>query len=97
MKWELRHWPVWLSALLFAAPLHTLEPAPREYRLRSYHTRTNERIDIVYRRGDSYIPEILAEIDQHLRDSVTGKVRDFDPRLLDLLNASLTMPAARST
>ena len=93
MKWELRHWPVWLTAHLFAAPLgHTLEPAPREYRLRSYHTRTNDRIDIVYRRGDSYIPEALAEIDQHLRDSFTGKVRHFDPRLLDLLydlNASL--------
>ncbi len=89
----MRRWVVWLSVLLSAAPLgHTLEPAPREYRLCFYNTHTRERLDIVYRRGDSYIPESLAKIDRYLRDSLTGKVHHFDPRLLDLLydlNASL--------
>jgi uncharacterized protein YcbK (DUF882 family) len=55
--------------------IHSLEPAPREYRLRFYHTHTNERLDIVYRRGETYIPEALAEIDHYLRDHHTGEVR----------------------
>jgi uncharacterized protein YcbK (DUF882 family) len=59
--------------------------APREYRLRFYHTHTNERLDIVYRRGENYLPESLAKLDHYLRDSRTGDVRKFDPRLFDLL------------
>ena len=58
---------------------------PREYRLRFYHTHTNERLDIVYRRGDSYLPEATATLDHYLRDHRTGEVRHFDPRLFDLL------------
>ena len=59
--------------------------SPSEYRLRFYHTHTNERLDIVYRRGDAYIPEALAQLDHYLRDHRTGEVRHFDPRLFDLL------------
>ena len=58
---------------------------PREYRLRFYHTHTNERLEIVYRRGDQYVPTALAQLDYFLRDSRTGDVRHFDPRLFDLL------------
>lgn len=61
-------------------------PSPREYRLRFYHTHTGERLDVVYRRGDQYIPEALDELDHFLRDHRTGDVRHFDPRLFDLLN-----------
>ena len=57
-----------------------------EYRLRFYHTHTNERLDIVYRRGDTYVPEALAELDHYLRDHRTGEVHHFDPRLFDLLH-----------
>jgi len=60
-------------------------PAPPEYRLRFYHTHTGERLDVVYRRGDQYIPEALDELDNYLRDHRTGDVRHFDPRLFDLL------------
>ncbi len=60
-------------------------PAPREYRLRFCHTHTGERLDVVYRRGDQYIPEVLDELDHFLRDHRTGDVRQFDPRLFDLL------------
>ncbi len=65
-----------------------MEPAtssPREYRLRFYHTHTNERLDIVYRRGESYLPQALGDLDRYLRDHRTGEVRHFDPRLFDLL------------
>jgi uncharacterized protein YcbK (DUF882 family) len=57
-----------------------------EYRLRFFHTHTNERLDIVYRRGATYVPEALATLDHYLRDHRTGDVRHFDPRLFDLLH-----------
>jgi uncharacterized protein YcbK (DUF882 family) len=60
-------------------------PSSPEYRLRFYHTHTGERLDVVYRRGDQYIPEALDELDHYLRDHRTGDVRHFDPRLFDLL------------
>jgi uncharacterized protein YcbK (DUF882 family) len=60
-------------------------PSRHEYRLRFYHTHTGERLDVVYRRGDQYIPEALDELDHYLRDHRTGDVRHFDPRLFDLL------------
>jgi uncharacterized protein YcbK (DUF882 family) len=60
-------------------------PSPHEYRLHFYHTHTGERLDVVYRRGDQYIPEALDELDHYLRDHRTGDVRHFDPRLFDLL------------
>jgi uncharacterized protein YcbK (DUF882 family) len=79
-------------ALLLLLPLatqgHTTEStlsSPHEYRLRFYHTHTGERLDIVYRRGDQYIPDAIEELDHFLRDHRTGDVRHFDPRLFDLL------------
>jgi uncharacterized protein YcbK (DUF882 family) len=75
--------------LLLTTLGHTTEPtvrSPHDYRLRFYHTHTGERLDIVYRRGDRYIPEALDELDRFLRDHRTGDVRHFDPRLFDLLN-----------
>jgi len=77
---------VWLTLLLLAAPLgRASNPSPREYRLRFYHTHTNERLDIVYRRGENYLPEGLATLDRYLRDYRTGEVHHFDPHLFDLL------------
>jgi uncharacterized protein YcbK (DUF882 family) len=80
-----------LSLILFL-PLatlgHSAESAvssAREYRLRFYHTHTGERLDVVYRRGDQYIPEALDQLDHYLRDHRTGDVHHFDPRLFDLL------------
>jgi uncharacterized protein YcbK (DUF882 family) len=61
-------------------------PSPQEYRLRFLHTHTGERLDVVYRRGDQYVPEALDELDHFLRDHRTGDVRHFDPRLFDLLH-----------
>ncbi len=61
-------------------------PAAPECRLRFYHTHTNERLDIVYRRGDTYLPEALATLDHYLRDYRTGDVHHFNPRLFDLLH-----------
>jgi uncharacterized protein YcbK (DUF882 family) len=57
-----------------------------EHRLLLYNTHTAERIDIVYRRGDEYLPDALAKLDNFLRDHRTGEVRHFDPHLYDILS-----------
>lgn len=64
----------------------TAKPSTGEYRLRFYHTHTQERLDIIYRRGDAYIPGALEKLDYFLRDHRTGEVHHFDPRLFDVLN-----------
>jgi len=56
-----------LSSLMIAIP----HPSPSDglgYRLRFYHTHTGERLDVVYRHGDSYDSRAQARINQYLRD-----------------------------
>jgi len=60
-------------------------PLP-EYRLRMYHLHTEERIDIVYKRGDEYIPSALDQLDHFLRDHRTGDVIELNPHVFDLLH-----------
>ena len=85
-----RHLSVFL--VLLASPLlghgdaESASPAAHEYRLRFYHTHTGKRLDIIYRRGDQYIPQALDALDNFLRDHRTGDVRHFDPHLFDLLH-----------
>jgi uncharacterized protein YcbK (DUF882 family) len=75
-----------LTPLLGQVSTKPASPSAHEYRLRFYHTHTRERLDVVYRRGDQYIPEALDELDNFLRDHRTGDVHHFDPRLFDLLH-----------
>lgn len=89
LRFNLSFWGLFLAVLFTALPgrgaVSTLQP-PREYRLRFYHTHTNERLEVVYRRGDAYLPAALARLDYFLRDHRTGDVHHFDPRLFDLLH-----------
>ena len=57
-----------------------------EHHLRLYHTHTGERLDIVYRRGDEYLPEAEAQLDHFLRDHRTGDVKHYDPHVFDILS-----------
>lgn len=70
-------------------PLHgeprVADSTPPEYRLRLYHTHTNERIDIVYRHGDTYLPEATDRLNRFLRDHRTGTIPRYDVRVFDLL------------
>lgn len=68
-----------------ALPLD-VSSAPEIHRLRLYHTHTNERLEIVYRKGDAYVPSAITELEHFLRDHRTGTVHHFDPRLFDLLS-----------
>ena len=72
-------------------------PANPAGHLRLYHTHTGEHLDIVYRHGDTYIPEALAKLDHFLRDHRTGEIHHFDPRVFDVLSdttAAVGRPAA---
>jgi uncharacterized protein YcbK (DUF882 family) len=64
------------------------------YRLRMYHTHTNERIDIVYRVGENYVSSAVDRLDEFLRDHRTGDVIQLDRRVFDLLH-DLTAAAGR--
>lgn len=75
-----------LLILLSVTALATADSAQPEYRLRLFHTHTGQRMDIVYRRGDHYIPEALTRLDEYLRDHRTGDLHHYDPRVFDLLN-----------
>jgi len=48
-----------------------------------------EMIDVVYRVGDTYIPEALEKLNHFLRDSHNEQVNTFDPRTFDVLHTLL--------
>jgi uncharacterized protein YcbK (DUF882 family) len=76
------------AAISWSVPLFAegaAQPEPT-YRLRLYHTHTNERIDVVYRRDERYIPSAIARLDLFLRDHRTGTVFQLDRRIFDLLH-----------
>lgn len=70
-------------------PTKPAAPITGQYRLRFLHIHTGEKLDVVYRNGDSYVPEALAELDYFLRDYRNGGVHHYDPRLFDLLHELL--------
>ena len=76
------------SAILLGAALFAqgADQGDQPYHLRFFHTHTGERLDVVYRVGDQYIPEALDRLDHFLRDHRTGDIHHYDPRLFDLLS-----------
>jgi uncharacterized protein YcbK (DUF882 family) len=54
-------------------------------RLALRNLNTPEVLDVVYRRGDEYLPQALTEIEVLLRDYRTGERHSIDPQLLDIL------------
>jgi uncharacterized protein YcbK (DUF882 family) len=83
-----------LCALLLAAPRVSTPssrsvatiPDAQAHRVRLYHTHTGERIDVVYRHGDAYSPQAEEQLDHFLRDHRTGDVKQYDPRVFDILS-----------
>lgn len=57
-----------------------------EFRLRLDNLHTGESLNIVYRIGDTYIPEALEKLDYFLRDHNTQDVVSYDPREFDVLH-----------
>jgi uncharacterized protein YcbK (DUF882 family) len=57
------------------------------YRLHMFHTHTGEKIDVVYRIGDRYLPEAIEKLNYFLRDHRTQAESHYDPQEFDLLHA----------
>ena len=74
------------SPLLQSSPVTVGRVQKQDYRLRLFHTHSNEHIDVVYRLGDQYLPAAMDRLNQFLRDHRTGTVHQYDPRVFDLLN-----------
>jgi uncharacterized protein YcbK (DUF882 family) len=58
-----------------------------ERRLAFHSTHTGENIDVVYRIGNDYVPESLAQIDRVLRDHRNNEIYPMRIELLDLLHS----------
>jgi uncharacterized protein YcbK (DUF882 family) len=74
----------------------TVEVAPtpqqdgRPYELKMTNLHTGENLDIVYRIGDTYLPEALEKLNYFLRDHNTQDVSDYDPKEFDVLHAMMS-------
>ena len=72
-------------ALLLLAPRRVSAAVAPARALSFSNLHTGERMRLVYREGDAYVPGALASLDQLLRDHRTGEVHPIDPGLFDLL------------
>jgi uncharacterized protein YcbK (DUF882 family) len=57
-----------------------------KYELKLHHLHSGESLDVVYRIGDTYIPEAIDKLDYFLRDSRTQDEKAYDPREFDVLH-----------
>jgi uncharacterized protein YcbK (DUF882 family) len=70
-----------------------VEAAPvdgKPYKLRMSNLHTGESLDIVYRVGNTYIPEALEKLNYFLRDHNTQDVSSYDPKEFDVLHAMMS-------
>ncbi len=49
------------------------------------HTHTGEKLSLVYRVGDHYVPDAMKRIAYLMRDFRSGTAHPIDPKLMDLL------------
>jgi uncharacterized protein YcbK (DUF882 family) len=61
----------------------------QEFSLKLKNLHTGESLDVVYRVGDTYIPEAMAKLDYFLRDHNTQDVTSYDPKEFDVLHSVL--------
>lgn len=60
-------------------------PLQPERSLRMFHIHTQETVDIVYKRGEEYLPDSVEQLNHFLRDWRTGDDADYDPHVFDIL------------
>ena len=64
----------------------TIAPTGQKYELKLHHLHTGESLDVVYRVGDTYIPEAMNQLNHFLRDHRTEDQSHYDPHEFDLLH-----------
>jgi uncharacterized protein YcbK (DUF882 family) len=62
----------------------------KPYQLRMTNLHTGESLDIIYRVGDTYIPEALDKLNYFLRDHYTQDVVHYEPKEFDVLHAMMS-------
>jgi uncharacterized protein YcbK (DUF882 family) len=61
----------------------------KPYELKMTNLHTGENLDIVYRIGNTYLPDALEKLNYFLRDHNTQDVSNYDPKEFDVLHAML--------
>jgi uncharacterized protein YcbK (DUF882 family) len=61
----------------------------KPYELRMTNLHTGESLNIVYRIGNTYLPEALEKLNYFLRDHNTQDVSNYDPKEFDVLHAMM--------
>jgi uncharacterized protein YcbK (DUF882 family) len=61
----------------------------KPYQLRMLNLHTGESLDIVYRIGNTYLPDALEKLNYFLRDHYTQDVSNYDPKEFDVLHAMM--------
>ena len=61
----------------------------KKYELKLVRAYTGEALNVVYRIGDTYIPDALYKLNDFLRDSHNEEVSEYDPRTFDVLHTML--------
>src|SRR5271156_2499613 len=59
----------------------------KPYELRMFNLHTGESLNIVYRIGNTYVPDALEKLNYFLRDHNTQDVSNYDPKEFDVLHA----------
>jgi uncharacterized protein YcbK (DUF882 family) len=62
----------------------------KPYQLRMTNLHTGESLDIIYRVGDTYIPDALEKLNYFLRDHYTQDVVHYEPKEFDVLHALMS-------
>ena len=62
----------------------------KPYELKMTNLHTGESLNIVYRIGNTYLPDALEKLNYFLRDHNTQDVSNYDPKEFDVLHAMLS-------
>jgi uncharacterized protein YcbK (DUF882 family) len=62
----------------------------QRYSLHLHHLHTGETLDVVYRVGNSYVPDAMEKLNHFLRDHRTNDVSEYDPKEFDVLHEVMT-------
>jgi len=84
----------WITATVAFLSCLYLSPcwgqSETERTLSFYNTHSHERLKVIYKKVDTYIPEAMRKISKILRDHRTGDNHPIDPYLMDFLYDLLT-------
>jgi uncharacterized protein YcbK (DUF882 family) len=71
-------------------PSRAVDESNQERRLSFYNTHTHERLTVIYKKGNVYVPGAMEKISHILRDHRASETHAMDPRLMDFLYDLLT-------